>query len=73
MNSSFYGARRPTSAKQWVERVVHNAKFQFTVKKGEALLGFALLRKLLESSQIARHGGLGDLESQQKQLAVDAA
>ncbi|HMF78039.1 MAG TPA: DUF72 domain-containing protein [Bryobacteraceae bacterium] len=32
INSSFYGAPRATSAKQWVEHVAHNANFQFTAK-----------------------------------------
>ncbi|MBV8866400.1 MAG: DUF72 domain-containing protein [Acidobacteriaceae bacterium] len=36
INSSFYGAPRPTAAKKWAERVADNPRFRFTAKLYQA-------------------------------------
>ncbi len=36
INSSFYGAPRPTAAKKWAERIVGNPRFRFTAKLYQA-------------------------------------
>ena len=62
-------AERQSRHRKEVERRHH---FAVIVKEGQPTLGLLAVRPPFQTLQITRDGGLGDLESELKQLAMDA-
>lgn len=54
------------------EEVERSNHFTMVVQKSAPLAGFAFVRNALQPLEIARHGGFGDVETEQQQLPMDA-
>ena len=54
------------------EEVERGNRFAMIIQKSQPLTGLVLLWDALQTLQIARHGRLGDAETEQEQLPMDA-